>query len=1349
MKKKLLCGILTLMMVLGVFISVSMVNASAAGAIYSVIDEVKTYQVDTYDELKAALEANETQRVIVLTGDIEANSTANISITPNLSGKKIVLDLNGYNIHLYSTHYLFRSVFTIDQAGQFHIINTAFDVAGKDNYSEISIDCDSGFVLNINNPQAEVSVMCGINLKSDVGGLCINACHRLYMYGVNIAADYEGIYFIESEKDIFAQSYFSFNNVVITTGRNCVDLRGIPELDIDSVDIDFNHVFLNVTSAEAAIISKQTQLVPKDFKHAKSADPVYTYNNGNSTDPILYSTLEDLRTDRNIAYFNHPFMANGTPCTHSNKADFLVTTRGHVVRCSDCCAYMEYTDHKGTMTSTPPSSYGNGYTSGINCACGYKTYYRIPSVKPPKFFENIVEVSSFEEIKAKAENASLTDVTLVLKKDITVNDDTKSYTIVPKVRGDLKIDLNGFNLIVNSDATTYLFDMSYAKKGDAGTRLCITNTKPEKAPSLIFNSSAKRNAIIHIDNPANRLFVANITLQNGTTSDTSVEAYTQTKNIYVESAYEIVLNYVKLINYKENGHNLCFSHEYSTVFKDTTVKIDDVEFESDTFNLCFEHNITDTTFKAFDIGNAKFVSDNSYAPVMVSSSSTAKLGSIIKDIFYISGENGTPIDLNSTLNTSLFDKKYEYTVEYNGMFACKHPTSAVLMYSKDFHFKACGVCNHITLEEHKKVDAVPPTSCIGTGTSEYINCDSYCGYKTEGETIPGSHKITEYKAKAATCSAVGYKESYAHCSLCGFVQVRNENNEVTATYTGAEATAFIASNTIPKDENNHSNRKVYEAKAATCSELGVKTRFAFCSDCGVLAYQNGKVVKTLKGKAATDFIVANSIAKDPDNHSNLVEYTKKDATCTEEGIKENFKFCDACLYLETETQKLTGDAAMDYFFNASIPTSDAHNYKLIEKKDATCTESGYKSDFWLCDKCNGKFVGEAKTPIDMHEFAKNIRLPAKGHTMEAVAAVDAKCTEDGNIAYYKCTREDCGKYYADDKGLTELAASEVVVKATGHTPVDIPGKAATETETGLTVGSKCSVCDEILVPQEEIPKLEPGHKHSYTDVVTAPTCKDKGFTTHTCACGDVVVDTYTDPTDAHTPVVVPGKAPTYQDTGLSDGEKCSLCGKILKEQEVIDKLPTDHTHEYTDTVVAPTCKDKGYTKHACVCGDTYIDTYIDVTDKHTPVIVPGKPATKTETGLTDGEKCSVCDKVLKEQTEIPKITDDHKHTAGDWVVVKPAAIGVEGKEQKKCTGCGEVLEERVIPALTNPDADIMLGDVNKDGKITAADARLALRISAKLETPNEYQLVAADMTLDKKITAADARKILRKSAKLE
>ena len=37
------------------------------------------------------------------------------------------------------------------------------------------------------------------------------------------------------------------------------------------------------------------------------------------------------------------------------------------------------------------------------------------------------------------------------------------------------------------------------------------------------------------------------------------------------------------------------------------------------------------------------------------------------------------------------------------------------------------------------------------------------------------------------------------------------------------------------------------------------------------------------------------------------------------------------------------------------------------------------------------------------------------------------------------------------------------------------------------------------------------HTHFYKDVVTSPTCTEKGHTTLTCSCGDSYVDTYTDP----------------------------------------------------------------------------------------------------------------------------------------------------------------------------------------------------------------------------------------------
>ena len=45
----------------------------------------------------------------------------------------------------------------------------------------------------------------------------------------------------------------------------------------------------------------------------------------------------------------------------------------------------------------------------------------------------------------------------------------------------------------------------------------------------------------------------------------------------------------------------------------------------------------------------------------------------------------------------------------------------------------------------------------------------------------------------------------------------------------------------------------------------------------------------------------------------------------------------------------------------------------------------------------------------------------------------------------------------------------LILEATGHAEEIVPGKAATETEPGLTEGKKCAVCGEILVAQEVIP----------------------------------------------------------------------------------------------------------------------------------------------------------------------------------------------------------------------------------------------------------------------------------------
>ena len=60
-----------------------------------------------------------------------------------------------------------------------------------------------------------------------------------------------------------------------------------------------------------------------------------------------------------------------------------------------------------------------------------------------------------------------------------------------------------------------------------------------------------------------------------------------------------------------------------------------------------------------------------------------------------------------------------------------------------------------------------------------------------------------------------------------------------------------------------------------------------------------------------------------------------------------------------------------------------------------------------------------------------------------------------------------------------------------------------------------------------------------------------------------------------------------------------------------------------------------------------------------------------------------------------------------------------------------------------------LGDIDQDGKVTSADARLALRHSVGLEKLNDKQIKYGDVDGDGKITSADAREISRISVGLK
>ena len=94
------------------------------------------------------------------------------------------------------------------------------------------------------------------------------------------------------------------------------------------------------------------------------------------------------------------------------------------------------------------------------------------------------------------------------------------------------------------------------------------------------------------------------------------------------------------------------------------------------------------------------------------------------------------------------------------------------------------------------------------------------------------------------------------------------------------------------------------------------------------------------------------------------------------------------------------------------------------------------------------------------------------------------------------------------------------------------------------------------------------HTHNYATQVKQPTCTEKGYTTHTCSCGNSYKDNYTN-----------ALGHNYS------GGVCTRCGAKDPNYQA------PHTHNYTAVVTAPTCTEKGYTTHICSCGNSYKDNY--------------------------------------------------------------------------------------------------------------------------------------------------------------
>ena len=675
-------------------------------------------------------------------------------------------------------------------------------------------------------------------------------------------------------------------------------------------------------------------------------------------------------------------------------------------------------------------------------------------------------------------------------------------------------------------------------------------------------------------------------------------------------------------------------------------------------------------------------------------------------------------DVTTTLdkNASKYTTPKQYVLAIVGRQGL--PTAAGHEYIRDQIKNAMSsTCSHIWDEGTVTTAA----TCSKEGVRKFT-C-TWCG-NTKTEAIPatGEHKLAtrEDNQKAPTCGKDGFYDLVTYCTECGTV-TKIENKTVPATgnhnYTsevtieaGCESaglmtyTCTVCGDSYTKEISPTGHNYTKVVTKPTCTEGGYTTYTCACGD----SYVADK----------TDAL----------GHS-FGDWTQSKApSCTEEG--EEHRECTRCGHVETQKVPVT---AHNHVAVVTLPTCTTGGYTtytcacgdsyVADKTDAlghsfsdwtqskapSCTEEGEERR--ECTRC-GEVETRSVAVVD-HTYESVVTRPTcteggyttytcsvcnhsyvadkvspLGHVMET-ETTDATCCEDG-VIYRVCTI--CGE---EETEVIPATADHVLIYEDNKNGVDHrilcqnSGKELVANEQHTFVDGICAQCG-----------AEASCVHQWGDgiVTLAPTCSATGEKSYTCElCGETYSETLPVDPASHTGNnhVENAKDATCTETGYTGDTVCE-CGAVISAGEEIAMLE----HSYETVVTAPTCTEGGYTTYTCsVCGDSHV----------------------------------------ADQTEASG------HTWDEGVVTKEPTETTDGERTHTCTECGE---QKIEIIEKTGDSDVLIGDVNGDGRINARDARALLRYLAGLAEDGEVDLATADFNGDGRINARDARALLQHLAGL-